>query len=78
MRRLKLSATHGAQRTKGRGQVLALDGPIVWLAVLDKRGETIGRLKFDARRVWKESTMPAPGDILTYSETGDTVTGATR
>lgn len=78
MRREKLSIRHGITRTRGRGQVLAVEESIVWLAVLDRRGETIGRLKFDARRIWREATLPAPGEILHYTETGDTVTEARR
>jgi hypothetical protein len=79
MRRPKLSSTQGTARTRGRGRVLAIeDGALVWLEVLNKRGEAIGRIKFNARRVWKEATLPALGEIVSYIETGDTVTGATR
>jgi hypothetical protein len=78
MRRPKLSATHGTARTRGRGQVLGLEGSIVWLAVLDKHGEAIGRIKFDARRIWRQHGLPKPGEILSYTETGDTVTEAKR
>jgi len=75
MRREKLSIRRGITRTHGRGQVLAIEGSIVWLAVLNKRGEAIGRIKFDARRV-KLPTVPAIGSIVNYTETGDTVTHA--
>jgi hypothetical protein len=76
MRRAKLSIRHGITRTHGRGRVIAIeDGSIVWLSVLDRRGEVIGRIKFDARRV-KLPTLPAIGSIVNYTETGDTVTHA--
>jgi hypothetical protein len=76
---MKLKGTHGITVTRGRGRVVAIeDGSIVWLAVINKRGEQIARIKFNARRVWKEATLPEPGEILSYTETGDRVTSVWR
>jgi hypothetical protein len=79
MKRPKLSSTHGLTVTRGRGRVIAIeDGSIVWLAVINKRGEHIARIKFNARRVWREATLPEIGGVVSYTEIGDRVTEVWR